>query len=236
MLDELKGLGESRRWRLMVDAARRAAEEGGEALERLPGRGLSNVWNARRPDGTVSTVSIRTTMDRWYAFPPLAGGTRWKTLDDVDEVLVAAVDDRDSPTAIEVYRFPAGEVRERFNESYSARQKAGQSVRDNFGMWVSLDPIDRGVPADVGAGMAEKYPPIAVYPLAQLLAQAAGESEDDLGSPAGDEVMDEPVPTQASLMPGRETIADVVSDARARIAAIAGVSLDAVKLDLKLEL
>ena len=38
-------------------------------------------------------ASVRTTRDRWIAFPPLDGGTRWKTLDDVELVLVAAVDE-----------------------------------------------------------------------------------------------------------------------------------------------
>jgi hypothetical protein len=44
-----------------------------------------------------------------------------------------------------------------------------------------------------------------------------------------------PEPPAAAAPPNRETIADVISSARSRIAAIAGVSRDGVRLDLKLE-
>ena len=79
----------------------------------MPGRGRSNVWEVEE-NGRQRRVSIRTTKDRWFAFPPLQKGTKWKTLDDVDIVVVAAVDDRDDPRNVEVYRFDAEEIRRRF--------------------------------------------------------------------------------------------------------------------------
>ena len=82
-------------------------------MQRRPGRGLSNIFEVTK-DGTNTTACIRTTRDRWFAFPPLAGATRWKTLDDVENVIVAAVNSKENPEKVEVYIFPADEVRRRF--------------------------------------------------------------------------------------------------------------------------
>ena len=115
-------------WTILVSAAKRALEERGLVASRLPGRGKSNVWEIEE-DGRRKRVSIRTTRNRWFAFQPLSEGTQWKTLSDVEIVVVAAVDERDNPQSIEVYRFEADEVRKRFNASYAARIKAGHPVR-----------------------------------------------------------------------------------------------------------
>lgn len=232
MLDDLKRMTESARWRMFVDAALAAAEKDGSVPLRRPGRGLSNIWELRRPDGRVETVSIRTSMDRQFAFPPLESGTRWKTLDEVDAVLVASVNDRDAPTEIEVYRFPAGEVREHLFKSYAARKALGKVVRDDFGMWVSMDPPSRRVPSDRGTGLARSHPPIASYSIAELIRKATAAETRNAGGGAA------APPGQAgppAAPPSPETIADVILSARARIATIAGVSREGVKLDLKLE-
>ena len=78
-------------WRILVGAATRAMEEKGFELSRIPGRGRSNIWDIRK-DGDKKRASIRTTKDKWFAFPPLEGGKKWATLDDVDVVVVSAVD------------------------------------------------------------------------------------------------------------------------------------------------
>ena len=71
----------------------------------------------------------------------------------VQVVIVAAVDLREAPENVEVYVFPAEEVRKRFDAAYAARTQAGQVVRNNFGMWVGLDQDERGIPASVGSGI-----------------------------------------------------------------------------------
>jgi hypothetical protein len=43
---------------------------------------------------------------------------QWKTLSDVDLVAVASVDDRDNPENIEVYLFPAADVRKAIEAAY----------------------------------------------------------------------------------------------------------------------
>lgn len=225
MSEQFNELPSSRTWSLLVGAATRALEGAGLAPKRVPGRGRANIWEIGE-DGRHKRVSIRTTRDRWIAFPPLEKGTKWKTLDDVDVVVVAAVDDRDDPRNVEVYRFDAAEVRRRFDASYAARIDAGQTVRDDFGMWLNLDEDDRGLAASVGAGLATVHPPITTFPLEGLTAEipaepaAVPEDRDTAGTPATREP---------------QTIADVMDWARKRIATLSGVCVDAVKLDCRIE-
>jgi hypothetical protein len=208
--------------RRLVEAAKRAMQQQGFKLEKLPGRGLSNVWRVEK-DGKVQKACIRTTQDRWYAFPPLENGTKWKTLDDVDSVIVSAVDAKNGPKAAQVYLFPAPEVRKRFDAAYQARTENGDRVqRDKYGMWVNLDIDERGIASSVGSGMANDYPQIATFPLWSL---PEGQDEDvDLPE----------VGSEGQTVKSFDSIADVIAFARSHIARIAGVNEDAVKLDLKI--
>lgn len=226
MTNLLSELSESVRWRLMVDAAKKGMAGQGYSLARVPGRGLSNIWTVSK-DGKSKLASIRTTRDRYIAFPPLEGGAKWKTLDDVELVVVATVDSKDDPENVEVYLFPADDVRKRFNAHYVARSKDGQTIKDNFGMWVALEHDDRGIAASVGTGIIDHYKPIAVYPIADLLA-------DNPHAEAGDEEPDEGAGETAAV-PSLSTIAEVMAWARDRVAQLAGVQTEAVKLDLKIE-
>lgn len=226
MVNELEYLSPSVRWRLMVEAAKKGMLDNGYELERIPGRGMSNMWNATK-DGVTRATSIRTTRDRYIAFPPLEGGTKWKTLDDVELVVVATVDSKDDPEKVEVYLFPANDVRQRFNAHYAARSNEGQSIKDNFGMWIGLDRDDRGIAASVGAGILEKYKPIAIYAISDLLPE---------NPPAqANQEQPEAAASEIAVPPTLATIADVMAWTRTRVAQIAGVQTDAVKLDLRVE-
>jgi hypothetical protein len=224
-METLNDVPDQAAWHILVGAAKRAAQEKGYALIREPGRGRSNVWKTEQ-NGKTKRVSIRTTRDRWIAFPPLQGGKTWKTLDTVDTVIVAAVDDPASATRVEVYQFEAAEVRKRFDQAYTARAKAGQVLKDNYGMWVCLDKDERGLAASVGSGLAEERKPIAVYPVSELAPAETGEDDAGDGDLAGSE-------TDSAGQP--RTIADVMNWARERIASLSGVRTEAVKLDLKIE-
>ena len=221
MTEQFNDMADTVRWQVLVNAATRALREAGFAPERLPGRGRANVW-AIEEGGRPKRVSIRTTRDRWFAFPPLDNGTKWKTLDDVDIVVVAAVDDPDGPNSIEVYRFDAEEVRERFDASYAARIQAGRSEPDNFGMWVGLDIDGRGLPASVGSGLASEHAPIAIYSLEQLIA-GNKEEASDIAEPG------------EATEPSQDTIAEVMKQARERIATLSGANVEAVKLSCSIE-
>src|ERR1700752_68561 len=130
MVGKKDGLPSVDRW-LMVEAAKRGAKDAAYTLTRVPGRGLSNVWYMEKPGEQRQQASIRTTLDRGIAFPPLKGGTEWKTLDDVAMVVVAAVDSKENPQRIEVYIIPANDVRKHFDEAYAARTKAGHAIKDD---------------------------------------------------------------------------------------------------------
>lgn len=225
MTNQFTTMSESRKWSILAGAATRALAEAGLTPQRIPGRGRSNTWEVDE-DGQPKRVSIRTTKNRWFAFQPLEKGTKWKTLDDVNIVIVAAVDDREDPRTVEVYRFDAEEVRERFDASYAARIEAGRTVRDEFGMWVNLDEGSRGRPDSVGAGLATVYPPIATFPLENLMSEPAAESAavTDDGEAVG-------ISTTREL----ETIAAVMDWTRKRIATLSGVRMEAVKLDCRIE-
>jgi len=211
----------------MVHAAKKGVVAQGYALTRVPGRGLSNVWNAKK-GGKTQLASIRTTRDRWIAFPPLEDGKKWKTLHNADLVIVAAVDNREDPKNIQVYIFPAGEVRQRFDAAYKARSNEGHKNKNNFGMWVSLDTDNRGIAASVGSGLADKYKPIATYTIEAL---AADMPEGDAADAVDAIDAEEQEAKEAPL----GTIGEVMAWARTKVAELAGVSVDRVKLDLKVE-
>jgi hypothetical protein len=205
----------------MVDAAIRGLEKAGFSLTRVPGKGLSNVWDIEKKGETVR-VAVRTTRDRWIAFPPLEGGKKWKTLDDVEGVVVASVDRKENPSRVEVYLLDVADVRRRFDAAYEARSAVG-TVTDNFGMWVALDRDTRGIAASVGSGLIEGHKAIAEFELADLMAN----------SEANDDAQDD---NEAADSLGHDTIPDVLSYARSRIAQLAGCSPSAIKLDLKIEI
>ena len=194
----------------------------GLAPVRLPGRGRSNTWEIQE-DGRCKRVSIRTTRDRWFAFQPLEEGKKWKTLDDVEIVIVAAVDDRYDPHSIKVYRFDADEVRQRFNAARAARIQAELIVHDDFGMWVNLDDDD-----SAGAGLGAENTPLATYPLEELIGQNGAEAD---GIRVGS---DEDTAAEASSA-ALHTVAEVMDWARKRIATLSGARVEAVKLDCRIE-
>lgn len=228
MTNRLKEMGETASWRLMVSAAIEGARRAGYALERRPGRGLSNTYNVTK-DGKTKSASVRTTRDRWIAFPPLDDGTRWKTLDDVELVLVSAVDDRLNPQNVDVYLFPADEVRRRFNASYAARTEQGHVVRNDYGMWVMLDKGDDQVPSQVGHSLALDYPAIARFSLDEL---ENGVQPDT--KVMADEAVPEPKESAHDEVPLLATVSDVLSFARTKIAVLTGMPAESIKLDLKM--
>lgn len=232
MSNRLKEMGETASWRLMVSAALAGAKQAGYSMARQPGRGLSNTY-AMSKDGKTQIASVRTTRDRYIAFPPLDGGKKWKTLDTAELVLVSAVREVADPQSVDVYLFPGEEVRKRFDASYAARTENGHKVREDFGMWVMIDAGDDEIPSQVGHSLAVDYPAIAHFTLdeleagiepdaTQLAAEAAPETDDQSATDAPGLALD--------------TVADVLSFARAKIAVLTGMAVDAIKLDLKMGL
>lgn len=211
----------SRAWQVLTSAANKAMAEAGFVTKRLPGRGRSNIHEATK-NGNDHRISVRTTRGRKFAFNPLEGGSKWKTLDDVDLVIVAAFDDWKNPEQVHVYKFDAKDVRAHFTDAYKARKAKDLSVTDNCGMWVSLYAEKGESVRNVGSGLGDKYPPIATYPIDEL---RSGIDE----APRRNQERDTNRQREFS------TIVEVVDWAKQRISSLAGVRAEAVKLDLKIE-
>ena len=201
--------------RLMVQIAKRAAYDSGMAPEEVPGHpAVVTMLTAGDRQGIAA---IRTSRNRHFGFVPLSSGSEWKTLDEVSEVLVTTVDKLEDPQALEVYLFPAKEVRKALDASYAARKAAGQKTSDGYGMWIGIDTDDSDKPYGGGSGLGDRFPPIAKFSYADI----SGESAVSLD------------PVKPSSRP--TTIAEVLSWARGWISEISGVGADSVKLELKIE-
>lgn len=148
---------------------RAAAEEvlsgKGYKVERVPGAGKSSL--RRITKGSVSKlVTIRTTQDKWIAFPRNKQDTAFTTLEEVDFVVAASVNDKHNPTRAQIHMLPGDEMRERFERNYEARKKSGYTIPKGRGIWVSLYEKDAKEPATrVAAGAGLKYPEIGNLPL-----------------------------------------------------------------------
>lgn len=211
-------------WDVLNSAVALALKDAGYELSRVPGRGRSNVHQITR-NGKTQVATVRTSRDRWIAYPPLDDGKRWKTLDDSDVVLISTVDDRYKPNNIEVYQLTKDAVRKAFDRAYAEKIKTGRVVTNNFGMWISLDKIDGRDDASA-AGLLKGTKPMAVYSVIDLLlVDKAGEP---VVAPSRDDA-------DMEADAGPATIAEALALARSYIAAIAGVSPEAVKLELKIE-
>ena len=221
-------MGQGSAWRLMVRGALKGAEQAGYTLKRQPGRGLSNTYEMTK-NGKTKIASVRTTQDRWIAFPPMDNGKRWKTLDDVELVLVSAVDNRENPQNVDVYLFPADEVRARFHASYAARIAENHTVRDNYGMWVLLDKGDDQVTSQIGHSLAIDYPAIAHFSIDELEGEVLDRSRVQEEAEQSDLV-----DTERPLDDRLNTIAEVLAFARERIAALSGFPAASITLELKM--
>ncbi len=200
----------------MTQAATRKLNSMGYFLEKIPERGLSNKWNYKI-DGKIGKIAIRTTQDRWFAFPSLQNG--WKTLDEVDLVVVVSVDSKDAPKRFEVYLFDAEEVRERFNKSRLARRNAGMTIRENYGMWVGLDKFDHTHPPHVGSGLGEKYPPIDIVNI--LL--------PDTKTPDAKTV------TEPTDEKSTKSVANIVETAKYEISVVTSIPVEQISIELKFD-
>lgn len=218
---------------ILYRTARIGAERGGYEVRKAKNTGGAQIVDLVR-DGKSMRVAIRTSRNRWVAFVPLAQGA-WKTLDDVEAVLVVTADDFEQPKAANIYLFPADDVRRRFVAAFATRTTAGHQIElGGFGIWISLDQNGDEL-YGVGSGLAQAYRPISTIPFAELVvAQPPSTAPVDEPVMAGVEV-DAPLVQALMTAPETLTIADILRQARQQIADVSGVMPEAVKLDLKIE-
>ncbi|HEV2341233.1 MAG TPA: hypothetical protein VGS15_05495 [Candidatus Acidoferrales bacterium] len=185
-------------------------EKEGWSVRRIRGIGKSSVRQITK-GGKSLKVAIRTSQDRWIAFPRDGSDKSWVTLSEVDIVLAVSVDDGDNPKFALVHFIDAGDMRRRFDRAYKARRAAGRKIPLGRGMWLPLYHPDAANPLnDVGGGAGLDYPAIARVPL---------HSEDSISHDLAD----------------REQAAQVftIAEAKRRLAAALGVDPSSIKITVE---
>jgi hypothetical protein len=199
-------------------AAEQALSEKGYKVERVFGEGKSSLRRITK-GGVSKIVSIRTTQDRWIAFPRNKKDTGFVTLEEVDFVIAASVDDKHNPRIAQIHMLPGDEMRERFERAYQARKSTGYTLPKGRGVWVSLyeqemnDPVNR-----VGAGAGIKHDAIAKLPLAPLT--DPGDEDDDLEADV-----------EVAIAPNIEPPL-TIAEAKRRLAQSLGVPVESISITI----
>jgi hypothetical protein len=163
----------------LFGAAVSALETDGWKVARVAGSGKSSVRRITK-GSTSKIISIRTTQDRSIAFPRIEDDKSWRTLDEVDAVVAASVDDKENPHFANIHLLPGDEMRDRFNRTYAARKKAGHVIPVGRGVWLSLYTPESKSPVHlVGAGAGLDHPPFAKVPLDAATLISSGEEVEE---------------------------------------------------------
>lgn len=141
--------------KMLRGAAVTALMKRGYEVESFTGRGRPpGTFLKLTKGGKESICTVRSTRDRWIAFHRREDGG-WDTLDKADFVAIAAVDDRQTPTKMEIYLLEQAPVMKAFDAAFEARTNAGHIIKENT-PWVGLDaPKNQSVTA-VGSGLADQ--------------------------------------------------------------------------------
>lgn len=149
------GPRKTRTRRLLVDVCIQALERDGWVVTRARGVGNSRIRRIAK-DSKSKLVAIRTSQDRWIAFPRTRDDATWATLSEVDAVAVASLDP-DDPTYARIHLLDANDLQSRFDRAYAARRAAGHSIPRGRGVWIALyenEALDPPTLVGAGAGLA----------------------------------------------------------------------------------
>lgn len=139
----------------------------GYVVEKVRGSGKASMRRITKGRESIK-VSIRTSQDCWLSFPRLPETGDWRTLSEVDLVVVVSVNDKDKPTHGVVHFLDQADVLARFNRAYEARLAAGRTDPGEHGVWISLYEEESKDPVSlVGAGAARGKLEIARVPIAR---------------------------------------------------------------------
>lgn len=200
--------------RALVAAALATLEKEGWKAARVKGHGKSRVRRISK-NGKSHLALIKTSQDQFLAIPRNADDAGWLTLDDVDVVIAAVVDDPAHPKVAWVHWFEAKDLRQRFDAAYKARRKAGHSIPVGRGLWLALyDDETRSAVQAVGAGAGSAHPPIARVPLEE----ADGDAVTNGGKPPDD---------------GDRFAPLTIPEAKARLARTLGVDPGAIRITVE---
>jgi len=209
----------------LFSAAVEALEGQGYKVERIARIGKSSVRRITK-NGVSKAVSIRTSQDTWIAFPRNKTNDGWATLEEVDFVVAASVDNPDDPRFAKIHLIPADDMRARFDRAYNARLKADYQMQAGRGIWLSLYFPDANDPVThVGAGAGLEYRSIAEIPLTPGGASPPrddGVEDADEGLGAGE--------VHAFAKQDEQPL--TIAEAKRRLASSLGVSVDDIKITI----
>lgn len=199
--------------KMLRGAAVMALMKRGYEVESFTGRGRPpGTFLKLTKDGKESVCTVRSTRDRWIAFHRREDGG-WDTLDKADFVAIAAVDDRQTPTKMEVYLLEQAPVTKAFDAAFEARTNAGHIIKENT-PWVGLDaPKTQSVTA-IGAGLADK----ALW--CEVIGPGSEAAHEELVSGPGDI----PAPEKTTL---------TIADAKKGLAAHYGVTPESIEIIIR---
>jgi hypothetical protein len=190
----------------------KALEHDGWVVERIPGIGKSSVRRLSK-NGLVYKAAIRTTQDGWISFPRDKHDKVWITLDGLEVVVVASLDDEKNPTKAQIHFIDANEVRQRFDRAYGARRAAKRKIEPGQGVWIPLYVPEAATPVNrVGAGLGLDHKPFATFPL-----------------PADASLQSPPDETSQSFPDDSITIAE----AKRRLAKTLGVEIEKITITIE---
>lgn len=208
--------------RSLIAFAEKALEKQGWTVSRAARDGKSSVRHIGK-NGAEHKISIRTSQDSWFAFPPKKKGPGFLTLDEVDHVVVASLDDRHNPRWVRVHMIPGDVARDAFNRARKAKEAAGHVVQLGRGIWLSLYEKEAASPVSlVGAGLGLKYPPIAELDLRKEVLPSAGTQDDDFVADAA--------PTQSHVASVQHL---TIGEAKRLLSVSLGVPESAIKITVE---
>lgn len=230
-MTNVSGTPEKRATRKALFAfAEETLKKQGWTVSRVPRGGKASLRLITKGDKSHK-VSIRTSQDTWIAFPRKTGSEGWVTLDDVDYVIAASVNDRHSPTEARVHMIPGDEVRARFDRAYKARKAADFVIQDGRGIWLSLYDEDASEPITrVGAGLGLDYKPLAVLDLIKsALPPGSGKADGEVADDDEDDAEDGSPAFGAS----EKALPLTIAEAKRRLAETLGVPESAIKITIE---
>jgi predicted RNA binding protein YcfA (HicA-like mRNA interferase family) len=222
--------------RFLFQTGIQTLEKQGWTVERIQGTHKSSVRRISKGRQTFK-VSIRTSQDTWFAFPRTKQDDSWRTLSEVDIVLVVSVDNGENPRFAKVHWLDARDVEQRFDRALGARIAAGRKISPGRGMWVSLyreEAADPAVLIGAGAGRDEATV-LAQVPLpadivdAQPDVRAADLRESNAGGNGRNTI-----PPGPTVRPSYEDESPLtILEAKRRLARYLGVDPSAIKITVE---
>lgn len=183
----------------------------GWSYEKASGFGKKRIYRISR-SGETYLVSAKTTQDTWFAYLPIDNGSSWQTLEDVDVVLVASVDNKENPREARVHWIPADRVSACLSASLAeALKRSNKAAHPTQGHWISLyEQADKVT----GAGLGIEFPAKRTQPMPIM---QNNEKPDEISN-ANDGAKKSPK--------------QAIEDAKKMVAEALGVDASAIKINI----